>query len=931
MILSQENNNKKQFVAEDLLIKKIENENFCSQSANYFYSDKFINLKLKRVVFINAPAGYGKSALIEKLASNNEYVNCVYRIAQDDNSLHYFKIYLVASLKYATNLIGEDSKDYAESELDEKITPSFILSRLSSTRKKICIILDNFHLVAENKEIIQFIQSLIDYAPKNLSVIISSRKKTHLKLGKYYIYDQVVEINENQLKFHFNEIKHYFEQHEGIFLNQEELEQIYYYTQGWPAAVKMLTILYRQEGFSITQLKHFNFTNSIIEQYLTEEVLPAQGSKYWNLLVYLSIVKKFTVSTCADLIGCDLPCDELREFINNRAIVVRANSAADTFKIQPLVASYLSYWFSNNLGLDKKKECFHYIYSYYEKCKSVNTAFQLALKECDENQINKYFIDIIQREQFRDLQLWGAKVNQLNPASYMASIWSAWVMLFNHQYDHFNVRKKLDTAINIYQNRFRDKEDKHIIHAHVYAINGYLLTDQGNFNEAIKFSLKSLEFLQNSELLIIGANYYNLANAYLYLFEKEKGALYLEKSIEIFEKCRFYHGATLSTCQLAFNLIDSGKLTEAGELCSEKLSQLKQVNLLHHSYANYLNIILAQVNYLEGNLSESERYINFFLLGDKKNIEIITLIKAYILNFEIQFFTQDQIKIEKAFQQLCLLRNKVASVSGQRYLEAAITQFKYLSDAFNTSDETYFKRENTPKRLVSPPFKHEKKSDNNLILNQLDEQEKLAHLSILLSQEKMNKAIETASLVLRHTYQNKRIFLRIKLFLLLCKSSKNTKIREFIQENIAQIKDLCHEHGFHIFSNKFDTNIQQDCASYSAPILIESQSQVITFENSVQPHHESQGNNIGMENTTSHYIWGGPNDTLTKREKEVLLLIKQGLSNKKIAKKIFISEGTVKRHIHNIFSKINVKNRVEAILWMESHQVFFSENQNQNE
>src|SRR5476651_1877513 len=52
---------------------------------------------------------------------------------------------------------------------------------------------------------------------------------------------------------------------------------------------------------------------------------------------------------------------------------------------------------------------------------------------------------------------------------------------------------------------------------------------------------------------------------------------------------------------------------------------------------------------------------------------------------------------------------------------------------------------------------------------------------------------------------------------------------------------------------------------------------------------------------------------LSKREAEILLLIHEGLSNQQIADKLFLSENTVKKHISNIFLKLNVERRTEAI------------------
>lgn len=54
-------------------------------------------------------------------------------------------------------------------------------------------------------------------------------------------------------------------------------------------------------------------------------------------------------------------------------------------------------------------------------------------------------------------------------------------------------------------------------------------------------------------------------------------------------------------------------------------------------------------------------------------------------------------------------------------------------------------------------------------------------------------------------------------------------------------------------------------------------------------------------------------ELLTAREKEILEHIKMGLQNKEIAEKLFISPQTVRKHLENIYDKLQVNNRVEAI------------------
>ncbi|NLK65796.1 MAG: response regulator transcription factor [Tissierellia bacterium] len=56
-------------------------------------------------------------------------------------------------------------------------------------------------------------------------------------------------------------------------------------------------------------------------------------------------------------------------------------------------------------------------------------------------------------------------------------------------------------------------------------------------------------------------------------------------------------------------------------------------------------------------------------------------------------------------------------------------------------------------------------------------------------------------------------------------------------------------------------------------------------------------------------------DTLTERELDVLSLINQGYNNEKISKTLYISEGTVKKHITSILSKLNLRSRVDAVIF----------------
>jgi DNA-binding NarL/FixJ family response regulator len=79
-----------------------------------------------------------------------------------------------------------------------------------------------------------------------------------------------------------------------------------------------------------------------------------------------------------------------------------------------------------------------------------------------------------------------------------------------------------------------------------------------------------------------------------------------------------------------------------------------------------------------------------------------------------------------------------------------------------------------------------------------------------------------------------------------------------------------------------------------------------------------------LDPTVARCLLGGlrqqaSTDGLTDREREVLELVRQGLPNKSIARRLQITERTVKAHVTNILQRLGVSDRTQAALWAERH------------
>jgi two-component system nitrate/nitrite response regulator NarL len=77
----------------------------------------------------------------------------------------------------------------------------------------------------------------------------------------------------------------------------------------------------------------------------------------------------------------------------------------------------------------------------------------------------------------------------------------------------------------------------------------------------------------------------------------------------------------------------------------------------------------------------------------------------------------------------------------------------------------------------------------------------------------------------------------------------------------------------------------------------------------------------GGNGTSSRLGVRDQSTALSQREREIVVLVAQGFKNKEMAERMFISEQTVKNHLHNIFDKLGVSDRLELALYAIHHNL----------
>ena len=144
-----------------------------------------------------------------------------------------------------------------------------------------------------------------------------------------------------------------------------------------------------------------------------------------------------------------------------------------------------------------------------------------------------------------------------------------------------------------------------------------------------------------------------------------------------------------------------------------------------------------------------------------------------------------------------------------------------------------------------------------------------------------------------------RITCNLLLALIYYNYDQEEKAKMFLQESIKIKGD---ERYLTVFVNEGESIL---------PLISNFKDVVPNFFEKVK---ELVGNG-SSDNTSSKNLSGQDKhiDSLTERETEILILVAKGLTNKKIAEKLYITAGTTKWHLSNVYSKLAVNKRTQAV------------------
>jgi LuxR family maltose regulon positive regulatory protein len=304
----------------------------------------FVDQVHARVILVQAPAGHGKTTLLAQAKSFSEESKVRtgwLTIDEADNDPHRFFVHLQAVISsiLQTQISAAHSEEqlYQEARWHRK---DWLVNRLVEIGEPVNLFFDEFQLIAD-KAILLFMRELLDHLPDSVRIFIGSRAIPDLGLVRLVVNNQALVFRADELRFSSSEAAQFFAEAGDLNVRSDEVDVIYRQTDGWPAALQLfrLTLVNPAIRQSLDKLGAFRLPD--LAEYLGDNVLALQTPEIQAFLIRTSLLTRLCAPLCNVVMGRQGSQDVLL-FLERAGLFVRSlDPEMRWFKYHTLFSSFL--------------------------------------------------------------------------------------------------------------------------------------------------------------------------------------------------------------------------------------------------------------------------------------------------------------------------------------------------------------------------------------------------------------------------------------------------------------------------------------------------------------------------------------------------------------------------------------------------------------
>lgn len=856
------------------------------------------------LTLISAAAGSGKSTLLIDWIERRGRRVAWLSLDEGDNDLSRFLTYLIAGLRSLHRALAEEAlamlRGPRPPELELWLTEvvNTVHRAAEADGVPLILVLDDYHLI-NNAEIHQVVEGLVERAAGALRLIVATRVDPPWTLARMRVRGQLIEIRGAELGFTRAEASDFLNGTMALQLTPRLVGVIEERTEGWIAGLQLAALSLKGRGDAADFIQQFTGGHRFIFDYLSDEVLGLQSPRTLSFLLATSILERLCSDLCDEVLGRDDSQQRLEELEHSNLFLIALDDERCWYRYHHLFAKVLGRQLEQRQTVEETAELHCRASDWYAARDLAEDALRHAVAATDVARAEgliltrapKLFMSGDASTLLRWLENLPESWFESHPATLgMSYIWA--LMLALRWREGRRWLRRLEDPLAAAGIPALD--------AQLAGLRGLMARGEGDLDTAIELYHQVLKHDGDDTLFVRGTTSFDLGVIYLAIDDlvtaeqmfKESWSLNRAAGHELFTVwSRFY----LAEIQAA-----RGALRESLEICREILADEggeadSPRPILSLPYAQ-----MADVHREWDELDIAHQLATQAVEHARRGGLPVGLLTAYSILARVESarraFPEALAALDAADQlaRRVVLPGMADLLLGYR-ARVLLCQARSEGRSLRSAEVESWLME---RDLLSPeaaglrstflPAEH---CDNAI----------LAQIHLRLERGESERPLELLPGLEQTARRAGRSRARIEILILTSFARQRGGDHDAALAALCEALELAEPGGFvRLF---FDEGMA--LGQLLGQALEEAKGLSASYVERLRRFSSPVGD---LDSPTT-----GHQEPLSKRELEVLRVVATGASNQETARCLFISPATVKKHLENIYSKLRVRNRMEAV------------------
>ena len=253
----------------------------------------------RKLILVSAPAGYGKTTLLSDWIIQNKIPAAWLSLDNGDNDPAVFLSYVISGIQSIYKEFGQSALRLLNSPNSPSVESiaGLLINEVIDIGQNFLLVLDDFHLITSG-EVSKLVTYLLDHIPGNIHIVILTRSDPALSVSRLRSQHQLVELRSSDLSFSVNDISILFNKRLKLGLSVDDVYSLESKTEGWVAGLQLTALSMSGREDISGYIQELKGDNRYIMDYLMEEVLKIQTDDIKEFLLQTSILEQLSAPLC---------------------------------------------------------------------------------------------------------------------------------------------------------------------------------------------------------------------------------------------------------------------------------------------------------------------------------------------------------------------------------------------------------------------------------------------------------------------------------------------------------------------------------------------------------------------------------------------------------------------------------------------------------